>query len=69
MLLTNKFLMRLIMAGLFVVVTVHSASALQVGDKAPDFDLDSTKGGKVKLSDLKGKNILINFYRNDFDPT
>jgi hypothetical protein len=67
--LTNKLLMRLMLAGLFVVVSVHSASALQVGDKAPDFDLDSTKGGKLKLSNLKGKNILINFYRNDFDPT
>ncbi|HEY7316090.1 MAG TPA: redoxin domain-containing protein [Candidatus Binatia bacterium] len=43
--------------------------ALQVGDKAPDFELDSTKGGKLKLSDLRGKNVLINFYRNDFDPT
>ena len=66
---TNKLLIRLMLASLFVVVSVHSASALQVGDKAPDFDLDSTKGGKLKLSNLKGKNILINFYRNDFDPT
>ena len=45
------------------------AHALQVGDKAPDFELESTKGGKLKLSDLRGKNVLINFYRNDFDPT
>jgi cytochrome oxidase Cu insertion factor (SCO1/SenC/PrrC family) len=43
--------------------------ALEVGDKAPDFELESTKGGKLKLSSLKGKNVLINFYRNDFDPT
>jgi peroxiredoxin len=40
-----------------------------VGEKAPDFELTSTKGGKLKLSDLRGKNVLINFYRNDFDPT
>jgi cytochrome oxidase Cu insertion factor (SCO1/SenC/PrrC family) len=46
-----------------------SATAVEVGQKAPDFELDSTKGGKLKLSDLKGKNVLINFYRNDFDPT
>lgn len=69
MALTRKLLIRLMLAGLFVVSSMHSASALQVGEKAPDFDLDSTKGGKVKLSNLKGKNILINFYRNDFDPT
>jgi hypothetical protein len=43
--------------------------ALNVGDKAPDFELDSTKGGKLKLSDLKGKNVLINFYVLDFSPT
>jgi peroxiredoxin len=45
------------------------AAALQVGDKAPDFELDSTKGGKLKLSSLKGKNVLINFYVLDFSPT
>lgn len=45
------------------------AAALQVGDKAPDFDLDSSKGGKLKLSSLKGKNVLINFYVLDFSPT
>jgi hypothetical protein len=43
--------------------------ALQVGDKAPDFELDSTKGGKLKLSSLKGKNVLINVYVLDFSPT
>ena len=43
--------------------------ALQVGDKAPDFELDSSKGGKLKLSSLKGKNVLINFYVLDFNPT
>jgi thioredoxin-dependent peroxiredoxin len=53
---------------LFVAVP-RLVLALQVGEKAPDFELDSTKGGKLKLSDLRGKNVLINFYRNDFDPT
>jgi peroxiredoxin len=52
-----------------VFAATGAASALQVGDKAPDFELESTKGGKLKLSSLKGKNVLVNFYRNDFDPT
>jgi hypothetical protein len=52
-----------------LTVSVLSASALEVGEKAPDFELDSTKGGKLKLSSLRGRNVLINFYRNDFDPT
>ena len=41
----------------------------KVGDKAPDFELESSKGGKLKLSSLKGKNVLINFYVLDFSPT
>jgi AhpC/TSA family len=53
---------------LFVAVP-RLVLALQVGDKAPDFELDSTKGGKLKLSSLKGKNVLINFYVLDFSPT
>ena len=43
--------------------------ALEVGQKAPDFELESTKGGKLKLSSLKGKNVLINVYVLDFSPT
>jgi cytochrome oxidase Cu insertion factor (SCO1/SenC/PrrC family) len=43
--------------------------AIEVGQKAPDFELDSTKGGKLKLSSLKGKNVLINVYVLDFSPT
>ncbi len=58
-----------ILIALFILAAVRSATAIDVGDKAPDFELHSTKGGKVKLSELRGKNVLINFYRNDFDPT
>lgn len=59
----------LLLAGFLSLLSAHLAAALDVGDKAPDFELDSTKGGKLKLSSLRGKNVLINFYRNDFDPT
>jgi cytochrome oxidase Cu insertion factor (SCO1/SenC/PrrC family) len=53
----------------FLFVTAVSAAALEVGNKAPDFELDSSQGGKLKLSSLKGKNVLINFYVLDFSPT
>jgi hypothetical protein len=43
--------------------------AVEVGDKAPDFELPSTKGGKLKLSSLRGRNVLINFYLTDYSPT
>ena len=47
-----------------------TAAALEVGDKAPDIDLPSTKGGKFKLSELAGKkNLVIQFYVLDFTPT
>ena len=53
----------------FLLAMTRFALALEVGEKAPDFELESTKGGKVTLSSLKGKNVLINFYVLDFSPT
>jgi len=36
---------------------------LKVGDSAPDFELTSTAGGKVKLSDFRGKkNVVLAFF-------
>ena len=53
----------------FFLAAALSASAVEVGQKAPDFEIESTKGGKFKLSSLRGKNVLINFYVLDFSPT
>lgn len=45
-------------------------AAVEVGDKAPEFELASTKEGKLKLSGLAGKkNVIIQFYVLDFTPT
>lgn len=42
-------------------------STITVGDRAPDFELDSTAGEKVRLSDFQGKkNVLLAFYPLDF---
>ena len=32
---------------------------LKVGDMAPDFTLNATTGGKVTLSDFRGKNVVV----------
>lgn len=65
----RKKLSVLAMAFSLVFAAAGLANALQVGEKAPDFELESSKGGKLKLSSLKGKNVLINFYVLDFSPT
>ena len=59
----------LLIAATIVLSSWNGAHAIGLGDPAPEFELNSSKGGKLKLSDLRGKNVLINFYRNDFDPT
>jgi len=47
-----------------------TAAALEVGDKAPDFELASTQDGKFKLSSMAGKKyVIIQFYVLDFTPT
>jgi thioredoxin-dependent peroxiredoxin len=42
--------------------------ALQVGDKAPDFTVNDQDGNPVKLSDLKGKKVVLYFYPKDMTP-
>lgn len=56
-------------AALWVLALTPPVAALEVGEKAPDFELESTQGGKLRLSSLKGKKVLINFYVLDFSPT
>lgn len=44
------------------------AEAVEVGQKAPDFDLPATTGGNINLAKLRGKPVLIEFYGADFAP-
>ena len=41
---------------------------LKEGDKAPDFTAATNDGGKVTLSDLKGKPVILYFYPRDDTP-
>ena len=46
------------------------AAAVEIGEKAPDFTLPSTKDGKFRLSDNAGKKaVIVQFYVLDFTPT
>lgn len=42
--------------------------ALSVGDAAPDFTVNDQDGRPVKLSDLRGKKIVLYFYPKDMTP-
>ena len=46
------------------------ATALEVGEQAPDFTLLSTTGEKISLSQFQGKKpVLLEFYVADFGGT
>jgi peroxiredoxin Q/BCP len=38
------------------------------GQKAPEFDLPSSDGGRVRLTDLKGQALVLYFYPRDSTP-
>ena len=42
--------------------------AIEIGKPAPDFELESSNGEKVKLSDYRGKNVVLYFYPKDMTP-
>ena len=41
---------------------------VQEGKKAPEFALESSEGGEVKLKDLRGKTVVLYFYPKDDTP-
>ena len=43
-------------------------SNTEIGAPAPDFDSDSTSGGRQTLNDLKGRKLVLYFYPKDSTP-
>jgi thioredoxin-dependent peroxiredoxin len=41
---------------------------LKEGETAPDFDLESSTGGRVRLKDLRGAPVVVYFYPRDMTP-
>jgi len=64
---------KLILVGVLLVSMLgglRETTALEVGEKAPDFTLPSTMGGQISLRQFQGKQfVLIEFYGADFAPT
>jgi len=44
-------------------------TTLKVNDKAPDFEAKNQNGEIIKLSDYKGKKVILYFYPQDNTPT
>jgi len=42
--------------------------ALRIGDTAPDFEAPTDTGKTIKLSDLRGKKVVLYFYPKDSTP-
>jgi peroxiredoxin len=55
----SLLLRSLVTAALVVVAGVGVASAIAVGDKAPEFTLTGTDGKPVKLSELTAKGPVV----------
>jgi peroxiredoxin Q/BCP len=45
-----------------------AGKTLRIGDQAPDFELTADDGKTVKLSDLRGKRVVVYFYPKDDTP-
>ena len=41
---------------------------LKVGEMAPDFELEDDSGARVRLSELRGKTVVLYFYPRDDTP-
>lgn len=41
---------------------------MPVGDRLPDFDLETSAGGRVSNADLQGRRIVLYFYPKDNTP-
>ena len=55
----SRTIVTALLALLASVLLVGAASALEVGQTAPDFTLNGTDGKPVKLSDLTAKGPIV----------
>jgi hypothetical protein len=66
----RRFILPALALALSLAAMPTISSAVELGEKAPDFTLPSTKDGKFKLSDNAGKKaVIVQFYVLDFTPT
>ena len=49
-------------------VAQENSDRLQLGDVAPNFQLQASDGSTMQLSDFRGKKVMVCFYRHPFCP-
>jgi thiol-disulfide isomerase/thioredoxin len=54
--------LKILLATLFLILSVASSKAQVAGTAAPDFTLFDLNGNKVSLSDYKGKVVYLDFW-------
>lgn len=47
---------------------MNSSHPLEIGETAPDFALPDSSGQTVKLSDFRGRQVVLYFYPKDDTP-
>ena len=59
-----------VLASVFATTGCSSCSApeIKVGNPAPDFELQNTDGQTISLSSLRGKPVLLNFWKTSCYP-
>ena len=58
-----------LVAALFLArASAARGAALEVGDVAPDFTLPDEHGTLHRLSDYRGRRVVLAFYPKDFTP-
>lgn len=67
----TRFAVTLIVAAMLLAIgTIVPATALEVGDKAPNFTLPATTTDKLSIADYAGKkNVVLFGYIGAFTPT
>jgi peroxiredoxin Q/BCP len=51
-----------LLVGLWLILCSGSVTALEVGDKAPDFSLPGTTAERISLADYLGKQHVVVFF-------
>jgi peroxiredoxin len=64
----KNIIIAILFFGLFVATVKSQSNEFKIGDKAPEISLPNLKGEIIKLSSLKNKLVLIDFWASWCSP-